>query len=64
MGEVTIAVDKQVVQTLIKTRDLIEELLETFEILNDRELMGAIRESEKELREGKTRPFKEFWDRN
>jgi len=41
-------------------RDLLEEILETIDILADKELMDAIVESEKEIKEGKTRDLREF----
>lgn len=60
MSEVTITVDKQVIDNLIKTRNLIEELLETLDVLADKDILLAIEESEKELKEGKARLFREF----
>jgi len=60
MTGVTISVDKKVVENLIKTHDLIEELLETIEVMSDKKIMLAIKESEKELIRGETRPFREF----
>ncbi len=39
--------------------DLYESMLETMEILGDPELMAAIRQSEKEIAEGRTIPLDE-----
>ncbi|MFQ6137248.1 MAG: hypothetical protein ACE5PM_08720 [Candidatus Hydrothermarchaeales archaeon] len=60
MSGTSTAFDEEVVRNIVKTRDLLEELLETIDILADEELMIAIKESEKEVEEGKTRPFREF----
>lgn len=56
----TIAVDDKVVERLIETRDLLDELLETIDVLADEKLMLAIKESEEEVERGETRPLKEF----
>jgi acyl-CoA reductase-like NAD-dependent aldehyde dehydrogenase len=52
--------DKEVLELLRQTRNLLEEVLETLDILADEEMMNAIRESEDEIRRGATRDFKVF----
>ena len=47
-------------KTLPKIRQLLEEVIETIEILTDRELMKSVRESEKDLREGRTLTYKQL----
>jgi glutaredoxin-related protein len=52
--------DKEVLELLRQTRNLLEEVLETLDILADEEMMNAIRESEDEIKRGATRDFKVF----
>ena len=40
-----------------RTKELLEELLETMDILADEETLHAIREAESDIREGKVRDF-------
>lgn len=47
---------------LLETRDLIDELLETIDIMSNPEEMAGIREAENELKEGKGRPLSELED--
>ena len=47
-------------KTLPKIRQLLEEVIETIEILTDRELMKSVKESEKDLREGRTLTYKQL----
>ncbi|HDI42238.1 MAG TPA: hypothetical protein ENF62_00470 [Candidatus Bathyarchaeota archaeon] len=47
-------------KTLPKIRQLLEEVIETIEILTDRELMKSVRESEKDLRERRTLTYKQL----
>jgi len=56
----TITFDKEVVERITQTRDLLEELLETIDVITDEELMLAIEEAEEEAKRGETRPLKEF----
>ena len=60
MNELTSIFDRDALKLLLQMRDLLEEILETIDILADKELMDAIAESEKEIKEGKTRDFREF----
>ena len=56
----TITLDKEVVERITQTRDLLEELLETIDVITDEELMLAIEEAEEEAKRGETRALKEF----
>lgn len=49
---------KSLAQEVPKLRFLVENLIETLEILGDEELMESIRKSEKDVREGKLLGFK------
>jgi len=60
MNELASVFDEDALKLLLKMRDLLEEILETIDILADKELMESISESEMELEEGKTRDFGEF----
>lgn len=56
----TISIDKEVIERIVQTRDLLDELLETIDVITDKELMLAIEEAEEEVKQGETRPLKEF----
>jgi len=56
----TISLDKEVIEHIMQTRDLLEELLETIDVVTDEKLMLAIEEAEEEVKRGKTRPLKSF----
>ena len=45
---------------LLKVSTLLEELIETFDILKDEETMAAIREGEEDLNAGRVRGYDEF----
>jgi hypothetical protein len=45
---------------LHKTKNLLEELIETMDILADREMVEAIRKGEEDLKAGRTRSYEEF----
>jgi hypothetical protein len=47
-------------ELLVKTAKLIEELIETIEVSNDRELVQDIEEALGEVKEGKTRPLEDL----
>lgn len=51
---------EEVIDMLVKTRDLIEEVLETIDVLADEELIEAIKESEDGIEKGDARDFREF----
>lgn len=45
---------------LLETRHLLEELLETEEVLRDKRLMKSIKESQRDLRSGRIYTFEEL----
>jgi len=47
-------------ELLRRVSELLEELLETLEILADQELMEAIREAEEDVEAGRVRDYEEF----
>jgi hypothetical protein len=51
---------KTVAEELPKLRSLVEELMETLEILSDENLMKSIRASEKDVQENRLIGFKEL----
>jgi hypothetical protein len=60
MGEAVSVLDKDALELLFQTRNLLQEVLETMDILADAELMNAIKESEDEIERGEARDFKDF----
>ncbi|MGB2726897.1 MAG: hypothetical protein WBD09_00270 [Halobacteriota archaeon] len=60
MSEVVSVFDKEALELLFQTRSLLDEVLETMDILADEELMKAIRESEDEVEKGEARDLKDF----
>jgi hypothetical protein len=54
------SIDEEIKQQLKATRDLIDRLLETFEIMEDQALMEEIKKAEEEYKEGKAIPFEEL----
>jgi hypothetical protein len=48
------------VKLITETRDLLEELLETLEIMGDKNLMEGIRKAQEDIKEGRVRDFDEF----
>ncbi len=56
----SITVDKEIVDRITQTRDLLDELLETIDVITDEGLMLAIEEADKEAKRGETRPLREF----
>jgi len=56
--------DRKNLQTLAKEmpklRSLVEEFIETIEILSDKNLMKGIRKSDRDIREGRVLTFKEL----
>ena len=53
---------KLIAEELPKLRSLVEELMETLEILSDERLMKSIKASLKDLQENKVLSFKELLD--
>ncbi len=45
---------------LLKVSTLLEELIETFDILKDKEAMTAIREAEEDLKAGRVKDYDEL----
>ena len=61
MSEAVSVFDKGALELLFQTRNLLEEVLETMDILADEELMKAIRESEDEIERGEARDLKDLY---
>ena len=51
---------KTLAEEVPKLRSLMEELLETLEVLGDEELMKSIKKSERDVQEGRLLSFKEL----
>ena len=45
---------------LIKVSNLLEEIVETFSILEDKEMMASIKQAENDIKAGKVRDYDEF----
>ena len=45
---------------LLKVSTLLEEIIETFEILEDEDLLKSIREAEEDVKAGRVRGYNEF----
>ena len=45
---------------LLKVSDLLEEVIETLDILKDEDAMRSIREAEKDVKAGRVRGYEEF----
>jgi hypothetical protein len=54
----TLLVDKSQLALIRETRDLLEQLLETMDVMKDKKLMREIALSRNEARRGKTRTFR------
>ena len=54
----TLLVDKSQLALIRETRDLLEQLLETMDVMKDKKLMREIALSRNEARRGKTRAFR------
>jgi len=54
---VTMSVTYEIIREIRRKIREIEELLETLEIMQDRELIEKIREAEREVKEGRARRF-------
>lgn len=52
--------DKETKELFTKTRDLLDEILETFEIMEDQELMKDIDKAKKEYENGKYVSLEEY----
>jgi len=58
MGSVVL--DRKQMELLLKTKNLLEELVETLDIMADRGLVEAIRRGEEDLKAGRTRSYEGF----
>jgi hypothetical protein len=45
---------------LIKVSSLLEEIVETFSVLEDKETMASIKQAEKDVKAGRVRDYHEF----
>jgi hypothetical protein len=52
--------DREQMELLLKTKNLLEELIETLDIMADREMVEAIRKGKEDLKAGRTRSYEEF----
>jgi len=57
---VSLVLDKEQLELIRKTRDLLEELIETLDIMSDVELMEDIHKGEDDVKEGRVRNYDEF----
>ncbi|HDM22462.1 MAG TPA: hypothetical protein ENG20_01595 [Methanomicrobia archaeon] len=48
------------IDLITETRNLLEELLETLEIMEDKEIMKEIQEAQEDVKKGRVRDFDEF----
>jgi len=55
-----VGLDREQVELLKRTRDLLEELIETLDIMADQAMIDAIKEGEKDFEAGRTRKYNEF----
>jgi len=60
MSEAVSVFDKGALELLFQTRNLLDGVLETLDILADEDLMEAIKESEEEIKRGEARDLKDF----
>ncbi|MBS7643235.1 hypothetical protein KEJ26_01380 [Candidatus Bathyarchaeota archaeon] len=56
----SVVLDREQMELLLKTKNLLEELIETLDIPADRKMVEAIRMGEEDLKAGRTRSYKEF----
>jgi hypothetical protein len=54
----TLVVDKSQLALIRETKDLLEQLLETMDVMRDKKLMHEIALSRREARKGKLRSFR------
>jgi len=47
-------------ELLLKVRNLLEEIVETLDILEDKDTMESIKEAEDDIKKGRLRDYKEF----
>jgi len=56
----SVTLDSRHLRILTRARDTLDEVIETLEILSDPEAMEAIREGERDIKAGRTKPFDEL----
>lgn len=54
---VSVILDSKHLKMLTRARDTLDEIVETLEILSDRETMEAIKEGEEDINARRTKPF-------
>lgn len=57
---VSLVLDEEQIELIKRTRDLLEELIETLDIMSDTEFMEEIRKGEEDVRGGRLRDYDEF----
>lgn len=60
LGLATLIVDRSQLALMKKTKDLLEQLLETLDVMADKKLLRDIEISRTQAREGKTRSFRKL----
>ncbi len=55
-----IVLDEEDRRLLLRAIRLLEDILETLEVMGDRESMEAVREAEEDLKAGRVRSYDEF----
>jgi len=58
LGKNEIVVNKRVFNDMLKVSEEIEGIIETLDIINDRELLKGIERSKKQVKEGRTHELK------
>jgi|GEM_PF-749211 len=56
----SVVLSHEQVELLVRTRDLLEELIETLSVMGDREMVEAVRRGEEDLKAGRRRGYREF----
>lgn len=51
---------REEVELLSRTRDILDEILETLEIASDRRTLKSLREGLRDMKAGRVRPYAEF----
>jgi len=56
----SVVLTEKEVGLLKQTKDLLEQILETLDIMADKKLMSAIRKGEEDIKMGRVRDYREF----
>lgn len=51
---------KQELELLTRTRDILEEILESVEVSSDKGTMMRLREGQRDVKAGRVRPYRDF----